>query len=388
MVFFIKNFPPKLLRLTLNIRYLQLHVNTLLIILTPIIPMKKITRTLWALTIVGLTSLTANAQICPAKHKRVQPAVQTISTQKLSATNYLTVGTVTQLPCSLDFEVTFTVANPGTEELTSANVNYIVDGFPASYTWEGSLAAGAEETITFTVPNIATGPHTLSATVAALNGSTEGLPSESYTEAFTIDALLSTAAPTVTVLIQPDNFPDEIAWSFGIVGQSPDFESLPYNPDPTIVGVITHTFDITPGECYIFTITDSFHDGICCHGNGEGYYRLISSNGTVFYPGAPYGDIDTVTFGVTEQVTATKEYSLNNVKLYPNPATGVINLEIPQSLSLPDGYTIYNSLGQVVNRGAVSAYNQQINVASFVGGVYFVKVDSGTATKTIQFIKS
>jgi Secretion system C-terminal sorting domain/CARDB len=357
--------------------------------------MKKITRTLWALTIVGATSLTANAQINTIKHKRDKSdSGSTVlytewvrSAQKLSATNYLTIGTVTQLPCSTDFEVTFTVANPGTEELTSANINYTVDGFPASYTWEGSLTAGAEETITFTVPNIVTGQHTLSATVAALNGSTEGLPAESYTEAFTINPLILGQAPTITIRITPDIYPDEISWSFGLEGQTPDFESPAYDSDPAVVGIINQSFPVIVGECYVFTIIDEFGDGICCHGNGEGFYELLNSDGTAFYTGGPYTFSDTVSFGITEQPAAVKEYTLNNIKLYPNPATGIINLEVPSGISLPDGYTIYNSLGQVVNKGAVSSYNQQIDVANYAGGVYFVKVDSGTATKTIQFIK-
>jgi len=348
--------------------------------------MKKITRTLWALTIIGLTSLTANAQINTIKQRKTKTAV----TQKLApTTTYFNVGSITQIPCSTNFVVTFTISNPGIEDLTSATINYTIDGFPATHTWEGSLHAGESETITFTVPNIATGEHSLSATLSALNGSTDGVPVESYSETFNIQ-LLTTPAPTVTVLIQPDNFPDEISWTLHRVGVAePIAHGENYNPDPEVVGTITVPLTgLIEGECYIFTITDDAHDGICCGENGDGYYQIRNYENDVIFTGGPYTQSDSVTFGITEEVATVKEFSLNNIKLYPNPASGIINLEIPSGISLPDGYTIYNSLGQVVNKGTISEYNQQINVSNFAGGLYFIKVDSGNATKTIQFIKS
>jgi len=349
--------------------------------------MKKITRALWALTIIGLTSLSANAQINTIKGKKIKAAVQTPTTQKLSATNYLTVGTITQLPCSTDFEVNFTIANPGETALTSAAINYTIDGFAASYAWEGQLVAGAEETITFTVPNIATGQHMLGAAVSELNGSTEGLPAESYTQAFIIHEVVTTYAPTVTVRIHPDNFPDEISWKLEVAGGGIIAEGSGYDSDPAVVGIITQSVQVAAGQCYVFTIIDEFHDGICCNGNGEGFYEILNSANVAIHTGGPYTESASASFSVTEQPAAVAAYGLNNVKLYPNPATGIIHLEIPSGLSLPDGYTIYNSLGQEVNKGAVSSYNQQINIAGIAGGVYFLKVDSGSATKTIRFIK-
>ncbi|MFP9100073.1 T9SS type A sorting domain-containing protein [Flavobacterium sp. RHBU_24] len=348
--------------------------------------MKKITRNLWALTFVSLLSFTANAQINTIKYKKAKTTV----TQKLApATTYLNVGSITQVPCSTNFVVTFTVSNPGVEDLTSATINYTIDGFPATHSWEGSLHAGESETITFTVPNTATGEHSVSATLAALNGSTQGVPTETYDETINIQ-LLTTPAPTVTILIQPDNFPDEISWTLHRVGvEEPVAHGENYNPDPEVVGIITQTINnINPGECYVFTIMDDFPDGICCHGNGEGFYQIINSNGVVIYTGEPYIESATVTFGVIEQPAAVTSYTLSNIKLFPNPAPGVLHLEIPSGISLPDSYTIFNSVGQVVNKGVISEYNQQINVANFAGGVYFIKVDSGNATKTIQFIKS
>jgi hypothetical protein len=77
----------------------------------------------------------------------------------------------------------------------------------------------------------------------------------------------------------------------------------------------------------------------------------------------------------------------NNVKLFPNPSHNVINISVPQASTLPETYTVYNNLGQVVNTGKINSNNHELNISGYANGVYFIKLNGGGSTQTLQFIK-
>lgn len=78
----------------------------------------------------------------------------------------------------------------------------------------------------------------------------------------------------------------------------------------------------------------------------------------------------------------------DNIQLYPNPANDFVNINISQGQDLPDSFSIYNSLGQLVSQVKVGSTNDlTINTSTFSNGVYFVKITKETASKTLQFIK-
>lgn len=84
----------------------------------------------------------------------------------------------------------------------------------------------------------------------------------------------------------------------------------------------------------------------------------------------------------------TQGFNMNGFNLYPNPATSVISINTANG-DLPDSYTVYNSLGQTVATAKVSsAANLTISTSAYSNGVYFVKVDKGTQSKTLKFIKN
>lgn len=79
---------------------------------------------------------------------------------------------------------------------------------------------------------------------------------------------------------------------------------------------------------------------------------------------------------------------LGGVTLYPNPTKDVLNISVPNG-DLPDSYTIYNNIGQVVGNAKITSdANLNINTSNFSNGVYFIKIDKGSQTKTLKFIKN
>lgn len=85
---------------------------------------------------------------------------------------------------------------------------------------------------------------------------------------------------------------------------------------------------------------------------------------------------------------ATNQFEyLNDINLYPNPVKNSLNIAIAAS-ELPDNFTIYNSLGQlIVNKKIISAADLTVDTSGFTTGIYFIKVSKENATKTVRFIK-
>ena len=94
------------------------------------------------------------------------------------------------------------------------------------------------------------------------------------------------------------------------------------------------------------------------------------------------------TSGVCQPLAASKDFGLlNGISLYPNPAQTVINIAIENG-ELPDSYTIYNSLGQIMAHVKITgSANLAINISAYAQGVYFIKIEKGTEGKTLRFIK-
>ena len=87
------------------------------------------------------------------------------------------------------------------------------------------------------------------------------------------------------------------------------------------------------------------------------------------------------------QSLSTSEFGgLNQVKLYPNPASDFVSISMNDQL--PDSFAVYNTLGQLVKQVNVSTEaDLTIDTQTLAQGVYFVKITKDKATKTVQFVK-
>jgi len=88
-------------------------------------------------------------------------------------------------------------------------------------------------------------------------------------------------------------------------------------------------------------------------------------------------------------VLSTTDFELSNITLYPNPSTSVVTISLPQSMELPQSFTIYNSLGQTIQDTKVnSVSNLTVNTSGLSEGIYFIKVNKDNESKTLRFIKN
>ena len=112
-----------------------------------------------------------------------------------------------------------------------------------------------------------------------------------------------------TIEILTDNCPGETSWD--LVHVDGDSVVASIIPGELIDLATLYTWDLDiPSGGYVFTIYDTFGDGICC-GFGEGYYRLIL-NGTEIATGGEFDASESVTFNTSDGRFNIIQYSYIN----------------------------------------------------------------------------
>ncbi|MEM0994652.1 MAG: T9SS type A sorting domain-containing protein, partial [Bacteroidota bacterium] len=82
----------------------------------------------------------------------------------------------------------------------------------------------------------------------------------------------------VQVQILTDFFPEETSWRLIEIPGRTIATGGDYDSPSTLY---IESFCLNPDRCYIFTIFDSFGDGICCGENGNGNYQIINEDGSI-----------------------------------------------------------------------------------------------------------
>jgi hypothetical protein len=87
--------------------------------------------------------------------------------------------------------------------------------------------------------------------------------------------------------------------------------------------------------------------------------------------------------------TFNKNEDANQLKVFPNPANEMLNINLQNSAI--ENCTLTNALGQIVYSSANEInvnHKIQLNISNLNQGVYFVKVRAGNGSYNAKFIKS
>lgn len=285
-----------------------------------------------------------------------------------------------------------TLYNRGTSPLTTANLSYTVNGgTAATYTWNGNLAQNKFATFDIPVTSTVTGPIVVN--VVSVNGTADQRASNnSATGEFSTGGPQNLNYTTFIFNLQRDYYGSETTWTLKNAAGTTLYSGGPYTDTPTtgpLPAVFTQTWTLPANGCYVFQINDSEADGICCS-YGTGSYSIKSSplaGNLTLISGGEFGASESKSF--TNNALSTGEFATSgNIFVYPNPTKSVMNISVPVELGLPNSYTIYNTLGQVVKQATVSSENDlSINTATFSQGVYMITIKKDNQTKTLRFIK-
>ena len=185
--------------------------------------------------------------------------------------------------------------NSGSTTLTSVDINYDINGGTIStFNWTGSLAFGTTEIISLPSINIPAGSNQLNVMSSNPNGVTDNNPSNDGG-----NLSVSTLTSEFILTIVFDDYPEETSCDItdnlgNIIWTSPSYASEPDGSTKTETICITKSCDD-----FVFTIYDSYGDGICCQ-YGNGSYALEDTQSSVIV--ASGGD-----FGASESSTFTNQ---------------------------------------------------------------------------------
>ncbi|WP_055436023.1 M43 family zinc metalloprotease [Lacinutrix algicola] len=279
--------------------------------------------------------------------------------------------------CNPELNANIKITNWGTSNLTTANISYNVDGGTVlNYNWTGSLAYGEYDEIALPVITTAGGTQVFNANIVDVNSSADAR-SCNDTDSKSFSAATSyPATPQIILNLLTDDYGDETSWEFKNGAGTVLYSGNSYANNTSY----TEIFDVDPNECYTFTIEDAYGDGICCT-YGIGSYGLTTSTGDVIFAGGDFASIENT--NISTNSLSVNEFALSGVSIFPNPTKDVLNIkELEDRL---ESIEIYSVTGKKVYGTRTSL--EIINVSTIAKGIYFLKLNAETATKTIKFIK-
>jgi hypothetical protein len=280
-----------------------------------------------------------------------------------------------------------TISNRGTATLTTATINYSLDGGAMqSYDWTGNLAPNKSNT--FEVPINAAADGTISASIALVNGTTDERTTNDSADG---DFVVQAPAPNVPATafqfkLQRDTKGSEITWNIKNSSGTILYQGGPYTNSTNLPPVTNLNWTLPSGNCYTFTINDTGNNGICCT-NGNGYYQ-IKNGANIIVNGASFSNTEKKV--LTNFALSTTDFEQSNeIFVYPNPSTGVLNIKVPYNFGLPTKYVITNSLGQIMeDKTIVSDSDLTFSTSRFSDGIYFLTLFKDNAKRSMRFIKN
>lgn len=289
---------------------------------------------------------------------------------------------------------TILLYNRGTANLTAATLSYNMNnGTNFTQNWTGNLTPNQYAVITLTN---STGNGTLNVTITAANGTDQRASNNTASKVFG-STLPYANATTFTFNLFGDAYGSEITWTLKNQAGTTLFSGGPYT-DQTAGGVYqlvnNQSWTLPTNGCYFLTVNDSYGDGLF-DGTGQGYYTVTAGttnvvNVTDFVAtGNPANTLISRSSYFTNNASlSTESFSLTDITLYPNPSKNYFTIDVPNGIERSGKMEIYNTLGQRVMAKAISSdADLNVNVSNLTNGVYFLNLNLGDSTKTLQFIK-
>ncbi len=273
--------------------------------------------------------------------------------------------------CSSDIDTKFNIVNMGSNTVASFDINAYIDGQKfATKSWTGSLSQYTQVNLTYKIESISEGEHTFQIKIENINGTEDEYKDNNNSEIKTMN--MQESFKTMKIVVKTDYYPSEIKWILE------DDEGLQITQDygsiTTINGLETIDQCINPSKCYDFHIYDFYSDGIAYQTTGwikikdEDYNVILEIQGDDYTDYKKYENICLYDAGIED---------INNeefVKVYPNPASKIINFYLPNETKEAKEITIYNNIGKMIYSDKFYNNKETISVDKFTCGMYFYKI--------------
>jgi hypothetical protein len=324
--------------------------------------------------------------------------------------NHLNLNDGSGVLCTAPGDVTVSFTNYGSNAISSADV-VLTDGSGnqvGSQSFSGNVAQFSEGSVTFS--GLAAGSYT--ATAQTVNGGTAfspASPSPDYAPSLISTSELSLAPESglnITINVFTDLYALETSWALKNSAGSTVASGGPYTEGtddqwggggPDANTTMVHQVTLPAGvDCYSFELYDMFGDGqqygTSENPNGGFGFEIVTNGVSITNVSAGSFGSELVSEGVlrTTESSGIAEAEMENVQVYPNPATDVVNISFENT---EDTYiSIIDLQGRVLGTQVASGANGtqvvSFSTEGFAKGTYVVSIKSnGLTTNSNVIIK-
>ena len=272
------------------------------------------------------------------------------------------ISNVKRTNCSGEAEPKVILTNNGSNDLTSAELEVVVNGESLkTVDWSGNLSIFESTAIDLgPISFVVEDDNLLEVRIKSINGGSDEAPMNDIAT-FDIIGAPENVAKVLKLSIRTDSNPQETTWK--VTNLSTGEVVLEGGPYDQANHMYNETLEITGDGCFDFTIYDAGGDGFTT----GGLYGL-KAGGTTLFSGSSFGSSESNEFSYEVAVEVEEGY-IHTTSIYPNPTDGVINI-ISQGEQC---VTIYNMAGQRIFESQCSG-ELQIDMKQFGAGIYAVKV--------------
>ncbi len=288
----------------------------------------------------------------------------------LNHANDANLRSISDMPksCNAKIGPEITIENLGQNPITSLAIEYIINGSSNTYNWTGNILSLHSEIIE--LPEV-------SYNLQATNTVVVNLPSDennANNSASTTFDQAPAGTRDVHMELKVDNRGGDVRWYVYDSNGNAIYRGGPYpNNEPQ---TINETFDL-PADCYEFRILDIGN-------NGGGSITITDNLGTqLYYTNGNYGGGERSPFSSNGLLGVTQN-QLDNISLYPNPASTTINLKNAENANIQ----VFDILGKMIFSMNNISMDQQIDVAKLQTGTYFMKISKDNNVITKRFLVS
>ena len=350
--------------------------------------------------------------------------------------------------CGWQVNPKFSFDNTGQSQVTSLQIRYdINNGTEVTYTWNGQVDQFSSTE--FTLPTYYYLPeptNTLTAEIIAVNGSADDVASNNIVTSNFISDATGYNTTSIALDLQLDNWGSEVTWgiydaSGAFVPARDNITGTTYSSPIVYADGMTsannqffYTINLNSFDCYTIVFEDSYGDGLsgapASQGGpagptgsfsftdpstsaplltGSGQSIGSGSSAAFFTINATGGsnaitdltettdsdndgvtDLDELNLGSNpndpnSQPTSIDDLANLGVSIYPNPSTGIINLESANRVN----YRVIDALGKVITSGSVEG-SKSLNLSSAASGIYtlsIVDASGNVSSGIIQIMK-
>ncbi len=328
------------------------------------------------LSVVGFVQNTSNKEIDQAGYSRPLTNIA----YDLSIDESM----IPQVVCGNSFTPSFRVSNNGGEAITSATIEYTINGESSSYDWTGDIRYLDYDfielpAITFTEQ----ASNTYEFNITNLNGGQTDNNTADNSASGTIEDEKLTHA-NVVMQVKTDFAGDEITWTLGTTSGITYFSGGPYTRSQ--LNTYDYAFSLPGADCYELNVYDAAGNGIFA----GGYVKLEDANGVEIVNTGVFTDNLNMPFQVDANTLGMDEEFANSLEVYPNPATNLVNVSLELQNQSNVQIDVYNVIGKLVSHevygnNSPGVIKEQINVEDWTPGIYEIRVtmDQRTTSKKI-----